>query len=126
LRFGLFFISAALALQCLEACWHQLVGFRLMKTAFSVFGRKPLWRILFFILIPPLLASFYGRCGTAQSLSASAPDASYSVSERARSSFDFVNRIGVITHLNDFDRTYDDFGLVERELRSVGSRHLRA
>jgi hypothetical protein len=105
LRFGLFFISAALALQCLEACWHQLVGFRLMKTAFSVFGRKPLLRILFFILIPPLLASF---------------------SERAWSSFDFVNRIGVITHLNDFDRTYDDFGLVERELRSVGSRHLRA
>jgi hypothetical protein len=45
--------------------------------------------------------------------------------EQARSAFDFVNSIGVNTHLNYFDRTYGNFPLIERELRSVGIHHLR-
>ncbi|MGB0052520.1 MAG: hypothetical protein WBQ02_09780, partial [Terracidiphilus sp.] len=47
------------------------------------------------------------------------------VVERAQSAFDFVNSIGVNTHLNYFDRTYGNFPLLERELRSIGIRHLR-
>jgi hypothetical protein len=45
--------------------------------------------------------------------------------ERARSAFDFVNSIGANTHLNYFDRTYGNFALVEKELCSIGIRHLR-
>jgi hypothetical protein len=46
-------------------------------------------------------------------------------SEKAMSAYDFVNSIGVNTHLNYFDRTYGNFQLVERELKSIGIRHLR-
>jgi hypothetical protein len=57
---------------------------------------------------------------------ASARDAlSITRPEEARSAFDFVNSIGVNTHLNYFDRTYGDFAFVEKELRSIGIRHLR-
>ena len=40
-------------------------------------------------------------------------------------SFDFVNSIGVNTHLNYFDRIYGNFPLVEQELKSIGILHLR-
>ena len=45
--------------------------------------------------------------------------------QRARSAYDFVNSIGVNTHLNYFDRTYNNFLFVKQELKSVGIRHLR-
>jgi hypothetical protein len=45
--------------------------------------------------------------------------------EAARSAFDFVNSIGANTHLNYFDRLYGNFSLVQRELSSIGIRHLR-
>jgi hypothetical protein len=45
--------------------------------------------------------------------------------ETAHSAYDFVNSIGVNTHLNYFDRLYGNFPLVERELRSIGIHHLR-
>lgn len=45
--------------------------------------------------------------------------------EIARSAYDFVNSVGVNTHLNYFDRLYGNFQLIERELASVGIRHLR-
>jgi hypothetical protein len=45
--------------------------------------------------------------------------------ETARSAFDFVNSIGVNTHLNYFDTQYGNFPLVSRELHSLGIRHLR-
>ena len=47
------------------------------------------------------------------------------VLETARSAYDFVNSIGVNTHLNYFDRIYGNFPLVEGELQSIGIRHLR-
>jgi hypothetical protein len=47
------------------------------------------------------------------------------VFEKARRSYDFVNSVGVNTHLNYFDCLYGNFPLVERELESVGIRHLR-
>lgn len=47
------------------------------------------------------------------------------VQEAPRSAYDFVNSIGVNTHLNYFDRLYGNFPLVERELKSIGIRHLR-
>jgi hypothetical protein len=45
--------------------------------------------------------------------------------ETARSAFDFVNSIGVNTHLNYFDTQYGNFSLVSRELQSAGILHLR-
>jgi hypothetical protein len=45
--------------------------------------------------------------------------------ETPRGAYDFVNSIGVNTHLNYFDRIYGNFPLVERELKSVGILHLR-
>ncbi|MGA7860064.1 MAG: hypothetical protein WCA11_19145, partial [Terracidiphilus sp.] len=45
--------------------------------------------------------------------------------ETPQSAYDFVNSIGLNTHLNYFDRIYGDFPLVERELKSVGVLHLR-
>ena len=46
-------------------------------------------------------------------------------SEKSQSAYDFVNSIGVNTHLNYLDRTYGNFQLVQRELASIGIRHLR-
>ena len=45
--------------------------------------------------------------------------------ETPQSAYDFVNSIGLNTHLNYFDRIYGNFPLVERELKSVGVLHLR-
>ncbi len=45
--------------------------------------------------------------------------------ETPHTAFDFVNSVGLNTHLNYFDRLYGDFPLVERELQSLGVRHLR-
>ena len=47
------------------------------------------------------------------------------IREPAQSAFAFVNSIGINTHLNYFDRLYGNFPLVERELASIGIRHLR-
>lgn len=46
-------------------------------------------------------------------------------SEMPSSAFDFVNSIGVNTHLNYFDRSYGNFPFVERELTNLGVHHLR-
>ena len=46
-------------------------------------------------------------------------------SEGAKSAFDFVNSIGVNTHLSYFDTEYGNFALVERELKSIGILHVR-
>ncbi len=48
------------------------------------------------------------------------------VPETARSAYDFVNSIGLNTHLNYFDRIYGNFPLVERELQSIGIRFISA
>ena len=45
--------------------------------------------------------------------------------ETPLSAYDFINSIGLNTHLNYFDRIYGNFPLVERELKSVGVLHLR-
>ncbi len=50
---------------------------------------------------------------------------SATVTETPRSAYDFVNSIGVNTHLNYFDRLYGNFPLVQRELKSIGIHHLR-
>jgi hypothetical protein len=52
------------------------------------------------------------------------PNAS-SQTESPRTAFDFVNSIGLNTHLNYFDRIYGNFPFVKRELQSLGVRHLR-
>jgi hypothetical protein len=45
--------------------------------------------------------------------------------ETAHSAYDFINSIGINVHLNYFDTAYGDFPLVQRELKSLGIRHLR-
>ena len=45
--------------------------------------------------------------------------------EAPHSAYDFVNSIGLNTHLSYFDRLYGKFPLVERELASLGALHLR-
>ncbi len=45
--------------------------------------------------------------------------------EHAKTAYDFVNSIGVNTHLNYLDRSYGNFERVERELKCIGIRHLR-
>lgn len=47
------------------------------------------------------------------------------ISETPSSAFDFVNSIGINTHLNYFDRSYGNFPFVERELKTLGVHHLR-
>lgn len=45
--------------------------------------------------------------------------------EAASTAFDFINSIGVNTHLNYFDTRYGNFPFVSGELQRVGIRHLR-
>lgn len=47
------------------------------------------------------------------------------LTETAHSAYDFVNSIGVNVHLNYFDTAYGNFQLVQRELTSIGIRHVR-
>ena len=63
--------------------------------------------------------------GRSENRVASAEPTARLSSETAQSAFDFVNSIGVNTHLNYFDRTYGNFQIVERELKSIGIRHVR-
>lgn len=46
-------------------------------------------------------------------------------SEAPRSAYDLVNSIGLNTHLSYFDTLYGNFSLVQRELESLGVKHLR-
>lgn len=71
----------------------------------------------------PLLTCNQGRTPLAAQ-SNTLPAATFST-EKAGSAYDFVNSIGVNTHLNYFDRTYGNFAMVERELKSIGIRHVR-
>jgi hypothetical protein len=60
----------------------------------------------------------------AQSASSSAANSSLHA-ESPHTGFDFVNSIGLNTHLNYFDAIYGNFPLFKLELQSIGVRHLR-
>lgn len=62
---------------------------------------------------------------SAHSFAASSPATNPQSAEQARSAYDFVNSIGVNTHLNYFDREYGNFSFVKSELQMSGIRHLR-
>jgi len=47
------------------------------------------------------------------------------LSETPVSAYDFMNSIGVNTHLNYFDRIYGNFPLLERDLKSIEILHVR-
>jgi hypothetical protein len=74
-----------------------------------------------------LVISFFFICnqGRSENKVASAEPTATLSSETAQSAYDFVNSIGVNTHINYFDRTYGNFQLVEGELKSIGIRHVR-
>jgi len=71
-------------------------------------------------LLLPLL-----DCHEPEESESSASATSAFSAEMPSSAHDFVNSIGLNTHLNYYDRTYGNFPLVERELRSLGVLHLR-
>jgi hypothetical protein len=73
--------------------------------------------LLFLTLIAVCCHKVYEESSVAQNHETS--------SQMARSAFDFLNSIGVNTHLNYFDRIYGNFPLVEQELKSIGILHLR-
>lgn len=94
-----------------------------IKTASSLIkasGRRLLPALAFLIL-----AACRGGDATSAQYAKSVPAGTSSSPEVARSSYDFVNSIGVNTHINYFDRLYGNFPLLERELASIGIRHLR-
>ncbi len=78
-----------------------------------------------FLLLVISFVLFICNQGRSENKAGSAVPAATLSSETAQSAFDFVNSIGVNTHLNYFDRTYGNFQLVERELKSIGIRHVR-
>jgi hypothetical protein len=78
-----------------------------------------------FLLLVISFFLFICNQGRSENKVASAePTATFS-SETAQSACDFVNSIGVNTHINYFDRTYGNFQLFEGELKSIGIRHVR-
>ena len=81
--------------------------------------------ILFLFFVAVVIA---GTCGTLMLPSVPGVSAAHSgvpVPEKAESAAAFVDSIGVNTHLNYFDRTYGNFALVERDLQTIGIRHIR-
>lgn len=93
-----------------------------IKTTFSLV--KTNLRLISSALTFLILAACQeGTITSAQYASSETP--TNSSSETARSAYDFVNSVGVNTHLNYFDRLYGNFPLVQRELASSGIKHLR-
>jgi hypothetical protein len=78
------------------------------------------------LLLPGIICLLLtcNQCRSENTVSNAGPTTGLSF-ETAQSAYDFVNSIGVNTHLNYFDRTYGNFQLVKRELESVGIRHVR-
>jgi hypothetical protein len=87
--------------------------------------KKTLLGGVLLLLLAVALAHVYAVHHPRAALAGTASNTTAAFTEQARSAFDFINSVGVNTHLNYFDRTYGNFSLVERELRSVGIRHLR-
>lgn len=79
------------------------------------------------MLAAPLLLVFCSSIAVGQTtLGPTAPGQPSSLSpETASSAYDFVNSIGVNAQLNYFNTSYGNFPVVERELKSLGIRHLR-
>jgi hypothetical protein len=78
-----------------------------------------------FLLLVISFFLFICNQGLSENKVASAEPTATLSSETAQSAYDFVNSIGVNTHINYFDRTYGNFQLVEAELKSIGIRHVR-
>jgi hypothetical protein len=107
----------------LDAFRDGLVGSMHTETVF-LFIKRNLRRIM--TLLPAALYLLACRVGIDSSAAASSNRAEIEFShETARSAYDFVNSIGANTHLSYFDRQYGDFPFVEKELASIGIRHLR-
>jgi hypothetical protein len=77
------------------------------------------------IVIASSLLLPLGDCGQAVHYENTSPANPVLTEETPLNAYDFVNSIGLNTHLNYFDRIYGNFPLVERELKSVGVLHLR-
>ncbi len=97
-----------------------MVGPMLMKSSISFILKTISTGAVMMLLVLPLTVC---REGGEQVNSVGQPTTLQR--ETPRSAYDFVNSIGLNTHLNYFDRIYGNFPLVQFELRSIGIHHLR-
>jgi hypothetical protein len=79
---------------------------------------------LHLLMTSPAQFSLAARTGEINYENASPASASMQT-QSPQSAVDFINSVGLNTHLNYFDTIYGNFPLVERELQSLGVRHLR-
>ncbi len=77
------------------------------------------------IALASLLLNFLMACRSQIDYGKSVSTTSAPHNEAPQSAFDFINSIGVNTHLNYFDLIYGNFPLVEHELKSIGILHVR-
>lgn len=98
-----------------------MVGCVLMGSTIPLISIVSLLRI---ILAAALILPLVDCHESEQADTSASPGASLSA-EMPSGAYDFVNSIGLNTHLNYYDRTYGNFSLVQRELKSLGVRHLR-
>jgi hypothetical protein len=110
---------------CLDAFCRQLVGFVQMETHMSFNKHKLLTVMMPFALLLLAAPKRSALQGSSEPSGIGSLESNGNGPEQARSAYDFVNSIGVNTHLNYFDRTYGNFDLVKLSLRSIGIRHLR-
>jgi hypothetical protein len=96
-----------------------------MNTSVPLINRTLTISVLLVPAIALLVAGVRSARDHADQFQIAAAGTGAPAAEQARNAFDFVNSIGVNTHLNYFDRTYGNIGLVEKELQSIGIRHLR-
>lgn len=101
----------------LDGSYTELVGYSHMKTLIPYFATALL------VVSSVALAIVAHQKRVEASISVAQSDTP--TPEAARSAYEFINSIGVNTHLNYFDRIYGNFPLVEQELRSIGILHLR-
>jgi hypothetical protein len=117
--------SATLSYHCpdgsfglrLDGSYTELVGYSRMKTLIPYFATV--------LLVVSSVTFAIVRYQKRVEASISVAQSDTPTPEAARRAYDFINSIGVNTHLNYFDRIYGNFPLVEQELRSIGILHLR-
>lgn len=113
-----------LAVSALDALALRMVGCLFMVSAIPFFSISLLRRaaLAASVFLLPLVDC---RDVVYRESNAAATTNTSTSGETARSAYDFINSIGLNTHLNYFDRIYGNFPLVQRELKSIGVRHVR-
>jgi hypothetical protein len=101
----------------------QLVGLTLNRTAIPLIAQRLLAGAVLMSAVAVMFEGWNEQLSARERPNGAMKSAF--INESAQSAFDFVNSIGVNTHLNYFDTGYGNFPFVERELKSIGILHLR-